>query len=221
MTGIENSPAFMKSLVDRLVELRVGVDAELLDRDPGVSGARRSDRLFDRCVERLRLQLVGRAQLERDERRVAVARDLTVAAGLERRAYLLHRGECSNRPGDVGDRRSERGVVDRPGLALDQDRVALRLLEVVGQDRLDLAGLAGARLLRIELLRADRVADRERGQHEREPGEDRRLACVALQRPIRPARLRGVRFGLRRPLGSSWITRVFISSSFVSRADAL
>ena len=82
MTGREKKPAFLKSLMTRLVELLLDVDAELLDRDAGcrVSAAisafstgASSVFAFSRSVVR---------SSTRDERRVAILRDLVaVTAG--------------------------------------------------------------------------------------------------------------------------------------------
>jgi hypothetical protein len=77
--------------------------------------------------------------------------------------------------GDVVDRGAERRVVDRLRGALEQDGVADGLPELVGEHRVDVARLARAGLVRVELLGADRVADHERGGDERDPAEDRRL----------------------------------------------
>ena len=88
--GDREQPGLLEVADDRVVELRLGVDAELLDREVRVACGGGDDRLLDRRVEGLGLVGVGRPKLDDDERRMTVGRDLIFVAGRERRPGLLH-----------------------------------------------------------------------------------------------------------------------------------
>ena len=173
-------PGLLEIAHDRVVQLRLDVDAELLDRDSRVPRGGGDDRLLHGLVELRCLLRVGGAKLQRRECRVAIVGDPLLVAGGERRLDLLHLRHAADRPYDIGDRGPEGRIVDRHRGALDQDLVALSLLEHVAEQRVDVARLAGAGLVRVELLGADGVSDHERDGDERQPAEDRCLlvACT-------------------------------------------
>ena len=73
------------------------------------------------------------------------------------------------------------GVVRRVGLRLDEHDLALLVLDLreAGLDRLrGTGGLADGVVALVEVLGADRAADEDRRDHEREPAEDRGLPVV-------------------------------------------
>ena len=79
---------------------------------------------------------------------------------------------------DVLDRGREGGVGRRERAALDEDALAGGLLEAGVEDPVHPAGLARARRVRVDRLRADHAAEREGDDDEREPAERRRLPVV-------------------------------------------
>src|SRR5512132_4714209 len=102
---------------------------------------------------------------------MAVARDLVRVRRLERVADVCrdrHRGDA---PGYVVDPGFEGRVLRRQRAALDERRLARRLLELFVEDLRHPAGLAGTGGVLIQLLRADRPAEDNGDEHEGEPPE--------------------------------------------------
>src|SRR5204863_8718918 len=128
-----------------------------------VSTLRLVDAIEDRADLVAGLVLVT-ADVELHERRVPVLRDLASPDVLDGR-LLRHTRD------DVVDCGVERGIAGPERLALDADVLASGLLEPVVQDPVHAARLARPGRVRIDGLRADRVPDREREEHEREPAE--------------------------------------------------
>ena len=127
-----------------------------------------------------RLDLVGRlvrlaADLELDESRAPVGCDLAGVGRVERRANVLDGVQLRDARDDVDDRGLERGIVGVERGALDEDALPGRLLEAGVEDPVDAPGLAGARRVRVDGLRADRAPDREGDDDQREPAERRGL----------------------------------------------
>ena len=170
--GDREDAGLCEVVLDGLVELFGRVDAELLDRHGRVLLDERRDLLLHRNVQLLGALVVRRAKLDADERRVAVGRDLARVPGLVRRVNAPDRLHVREGRRGVADRGLERRIVDGVLRALDQDRVAELLLVLVGDDRVDAAGLARAGLVGVELLRAEDVPDHERGGDEGQPPED-------------------------------------------------
>ena len=217
--GREVTSAFWKSSSNASSSALLGARvAELLDPVAG----RLLVELGDRGQRRVDLVLgVVAAQLEGDERRLAVLRQLALGVlgvGALHAADVLSPLE----PGDDGGYGAAKlGIVAASTrLALDQDAL-VRLVGEVGVDGLvGAAGLPGPVVLVGKRLGPDRAADEDCQDHEGEPSEDRLLSvlgapstgarsevvsavavgrvghdvavCVAAgARPMRPVRRRG------------------------------
>ena len=206
--GIENTPALARSSandgVDRLRGARV---PELTDEEARMRALRVGDGVEDRADLVAGLVLVA-ADVELDERGVLALRDLAGVAGRERRADVLNRRHLRHARDDVLDRSGEGRVAYANGAALDQDALAGRLLEAGVEDPVHAARLAGPGRVRVDVLRADRAADGERNDDEREPAETAVFQWSALQRPMRAARLRDCVCVGARHVGSSFDVRV-------------
>ena len=86
--------------------------------------------------------------------------------------------------GHVGDGRLEPGVAGRELAALDQHLLARLVLEGAVDDLGGLAGLAGTRRLRVDLLlRQDVESNCHRDEHERQPSEDGLLTMLDAPAP--------------------------------------
>ena len=115
-----------------------------------------------------------------------VSGDLAAVSCVVRRLHLRDRVE-GREPGHSGhDHGLERRVVGGERRALDQDRLAGRLLEVFVEDRVGASRLAGSGRLEDDLLERRDEADCEQHHSESEPAEDRLLSVVGA--PARHAR---------------------------------
>ena len=176
--GSEVVSAFCRSpwtiLSNAFSELAV---AELLDAHALVGAADRrgrGERPVDGPLGRQRGRLAR--DLEPDQRRVAVGRDLP-AAGLAVGAVDLAHASDGVQTGElVVDGGPERRVIRRVPGALDHDRLVHLLGVGPVDDHGGLAGLADARLGLAQGVGADVAADHEGEDHERDPAEDGGLA---------------------------------------------
>ena len=145
-------------------------EAELADEQPGV----RFLHLVHPVEHRADLvcgEVGVAADLELDEGRVAVRRDLARVGRVERRTHVLHDVETGDAGDDVGDRGLEGGIGRTKRRALDQDALACGLLEPGVEDPVHAAGLAGPGGVGVDALRSDGASDAEGDDDEREPAE--------------------------------------------------
>ena len=171
----------LEHAVERVVDCLAGAGAaELVDLEARVPGCG----LVDGGLDLLDVEdglVVGALRAELHHRRVAVGRDLIGVTSLERRVELADLRHRVERLGDVLDRGLERRIGRLQGLGLDQDDLALLVggLREAGLDDLGRgAGLADGEVVVLEVLRADRAADDDGRDDEREPAEDRGLPVV-------------------------------------------
>ncbi len=167
-------PCPLEVLVELLVDLLLGADAELVDRQGRVSSGRRVDGV-DHRVD-LVDGLVGvAADVEVDDRRVAVRGDLSAIGRGVRALHVRDDRDGGHAADDLLDGGPEGRVVGGERPALDEHRLVGGLIERLVEDPGGPAGLAGEGLVVAELLGADRPADHDGGDDEREPAEDRGL----------------------------------------------
>ena len=140
-------------------------------------------------------RLVGvAADLELDERRVPVWRDLARVVRVERRANVLDRVERLEPRDDVRDRGREGRVARSQRVALDQDALAGGLLEARVEDPVHPTGLARPRRRsgRSIFVPASPPSAKATRTNASQPNVAV-FQWSALQRPIRAARLRAAR----------------------------
>ena len=109
--------------------------------------------------------------LEFDQRRMPVLRDLSCTAGTERRLDVLNGLQLRDPGHDVRNSGVEGGGADSQRAALDEHALVRGQLEAIGQDPVHAPGLAGPGSVRIDVLDAYGVADLERNDDECEPAE--------------------------------------------------
>jgi hypothetical protein len=126
--------------------------------------------------------------LERDQRRPPVLRELALVALGERRLDVVDALDALEAGFDVLDGSGEMSIADLHGApALDEHLLLGRVAEVCRGDGLvGLLGLAVAVVLVGDRLLADRAREEDRDHDEREPPEDRRLPMTGA--PARGAR---------------------------------
>ena len=199
--GTENSPArFRSSKNPAWTSLPVLV-AERPDVEVGIRLLHLVDAVDD-GIDDVRGVVRIAAELEPDERGMPVGRNLALVAGFERG---LHLGDCVERS-DSGDDRlhgpRELGLGGRQRAALNEDGLAAGLTEVLVQNLVHPTRLAGPGGLEDDRLHRGDHADREQGDGEPQPAEDRRLAVMGApprhpERDVRPlARWPLLRVGL-------------------------
>ena len=130
-----------------------------------------------------RVDLVGglvglAADLELDQRCVAVLRRSGPLALVERRANVLNRLELRDPRHDVLDRGREGGIGRRERAALDEDALVGGPLEAGVEDPIHATRLARPGGVRVDRLRPGQCAETEGDDDEREPAERRRLPVV-------------------------------------------
>ena len=143
--------------VDRFGRART---AELSDEEARMGALGVGDALEDRAELVHRLGAVA-ADLELDERGMPALCDLACVGRVERRADVLHGRHRREAGHDVLDGCVEGGRACSKRAALDQHALTRGHLEPGIEDPVHAARLAGARLGRIGLLRADLAADSE------------------------------------------------------------
>ena len=180
--------------------------AHLADEEAGMSGLGRCDGV-DHGADLVRRLVDLAADVEADEGRVPVLRDLVPMTGGERRADVPDVGLARDAGNDVVHGRVELGRAGRGGRALDQDVLGRRPLEAFVQDPVHAARLSGPGGVRIGVLGADHAADAEGDDDQGQPAE---RGCLPVVRapPAHPggqvARLAGVVGGAGH-LVSSWV----------------
>ena len=156
--------------------------AELLDVESRMVRLRRRHSGQRRVDAFAGLGRVAR-DLEVDDRRVAVLGDLPARSSGERMFSTY--ATLDRRPVTSSTAAAELRVADRQAVALDEDDLLDRPHAGAVERLLGLVRLAGEVVDLRDLLRTDRVADREREDDEREPPEDRLLAVPPA--PVRHA----------------------------------
>jgi len=125
------------------------------------------------------LGLVAR-ELERDERRTPVLRELTGVVAAVGAAHVLHVLRALEPSHDIVHDRPEPRVVGAGTVAALHEHALRGLVREVLRDRLvRAAGLADAEVGVVERPRPDRAADDDGDGHEREPAEDCLLAMLS------------------------------------------
>ena len=119
------------------------------------------------------------SDLEPHERRMLVARDLARVFFVERRLHLRDRVERSDSRDDRLHGLLERRVGGRQRPMLNEDGLARGLPEVLVQDLVHSARLPRPGGLEHDQLHRGDDADREQGDRERKPAEDRLLAVMS------------------------------------------
>ena len=158
---------------DRFQRLVGAGVAELLDPDARVGALRRRGRGEARIDPRFRLFGIA-WDLELDQRRVAVGRDL--AAALGGRAEMSDRRRGPQAPRGVGEGGIERRVAGLQVPALDQDQLGVRLQLGRFERGLGPPGLSGHGFGVAQGLLPHGAADEHGENDEGEPSEDGDLA---------------------------------------------
>ena len=118
--------------------------------------------------------VLGAADLELDERRAPVLRDVVRVAWCERRADVADVRELRDPRDDVRDRGVEGGCACASRTALDQDVLGGRLLEAGLENPIHAAGLARTGGV-VDVPRSDHATEPEGDEDEGQPAERRGL----------------------------------------------
>jgi len=168
---------FLKVLGEALIDCLVGAAvAEFADEQPRMSRLNRGRRRECRSDAILRGRGVT-GDLEGEQRRLPVGRDLPLVARRQRRFDRRHRRSALQPGHETRHRRPVIAAGKPPGRILDQHLLNGALTrKLLGERLLRQPRLAVPALSGLEGHHARGAADHKRHDHEREPAEDRRLA---------------------------------------------
>ncbi len=170
----------LEVLAQRLVQLvRCARITELGHGEARMSLLDARDRVEDGL--HLRVCLVHVApDLELDERRAPIVRDLPCIRRFERRSHPLNLRQARNRARDIRNRRPEGGIADAPRPRQDEHALAGAIREArVLQDLLGRPRSAGRGVRLRQHLRASDRPQHDRSEAEHKPGRD---CCLPVSR---------------------------------------